>query len=258
MTSALEINGKKLHPIKDVVKEVSYSRDYITRLAREKKIVASHVGRQWFVDLESLKDYESLVLFEQEVRNKQLSEDRKQESILRDSIDKQNQSRDDRVKTVKSKSLAQAAMVLFFGLFGGLLLNQFVNFSQPSSSVQVARTVDSTTVSTHPDFVVKESAGIVVETNLETVFSNVESGEVLVPYFSKEVSELSVADNGILLLPNKRVDDFAAEEVFSDEVIIRTLDNGKQVAVKTDVDGNQVGEEIPLVIIPVKTEEKNL
>ena len=54
MSVTFEIDGKKLQSIKSAAKLTSYSRDYITRLAREQKIVASFIERKWFIDIESL------------------------------------------------------------------------------------------------------------------------------------------------------------------------------------------------------------
>ena len=44
MSTSFEINNIALVPIKDAAKSVAYSRDYVARLAREKKIVASQIA----------------------------------------------------------------------------------------------------------------------------------------------------------------------------------------------------------------------
>jgi len=41
----------------DAGKMFGYTNDYVARLARERKIVATRVGRQWYVDIESLRGF---------------------------------------------------------------------------------------------------------------------------------------------------------------------------------------------------------
>ncbi|MCA9359394.1 hypothetical protein KC926_04305, partial [Candidatus Kaiserbacteria bacterium] len=100
MTTTLEIDGKKFQTIKSVANKVSYSRDYITRLAREGKILATHVGRQWFVDLDSLNNYIDTTAKETEVRKKMLSEERKREQIIATAAQKKKD-----IQTRKAKTL---------------------------------------------------------------------------------------------------------------------------------------------------------
>ena len=44
MATSIKINGVTLMPIKDAASSISYSRDYVARLAREGKIVAELAG----------------------------------------------------------------------------------------------------------------------------------------------------------------------------------------------------------------------
>ena len=110
MQSILEINGKILFSIRDAAHATSYSRDYITRLAREGKIFASHVGRQWFVDVDSLQAYAEAVALEQEVRKQQLSEERKRERQLREVVGFQHALRSQAAQKFEFK----AVLVSFF------------------------------------------------------------------------------------------------------------------------------------------------
>ena len=55
MTNVLTINGKKYIQSNQLAREFGYTTDYIGRLAREEKILATLVGRQWFVEPESLR-----------------------------------------------------------------------------------------------------------------------------------------------------------------------------------------------------------
>ena len=69
MLAQVKINGDTFLPIKEAAKLVLYSRDYVARLAREQKIVAMQVERQWFVDTVSLKNFAETAELEQTVRD---------------------------------------------------------------------------------------------------------------------------------------------------------------------------------------------
>jgi hypothetical protein len=53
----LEISGKRYISTRRAAKEYGYHSDYIGQLIRGKKLVASKVGRSWYVELESLAQY---------------------------------------------------------------------------------------------------------------------------------------------------------------------------------------------------------
>jgi len=76
MTQKREINGKKYLSAREASKLVSYSSDYIGRLAREKKILAERVGNQWFVEPESLKFFTLNAEAEKRNRKELLREER--------------------------------------------------------------------------------------------------------------------------------------------------------------------------------------
>ena len=123
MSEAIEIDGKELLPIREAVLQVSYSRDYVTRLAREGKIVASVIGRQWYVDLDSLKAYNEQSQIEQEIRKKQLSEERKRETEIHLASVEKKTDREDKASSFKTRALAGTAMVLTLGLLTGVSIN---------------------------------------------------------------------------------------------------------------------------------------
>lgn len=77
MTELFEITGKKKKFIttRDAARQVSYTPDYVTKLARDGKIISQKIGRAWYVDLDSLK----LFVLEREV------EKRRHQSEVRDS-----------------------------------------------------------------------------------------------------------------------------------------------------------------------------
>ena len=57
MSKELVVDGKIYLPSSALAGRFSYTKDYISKLARESKIDARRVGRQWFIDESSLQDF---------------------------------------------------------------------------------------------------------------------------------------------------------------------------------------------------------
>lgn len=64
---------------RDAAALVGYTPDYVTRLAREGKVVAEKEGRQWFVERDSLKLFTLEVEAEKRVRSEELRAERRSE-----------------------------------------------------------------------------------------------------------------------------------------------------------------------------------
>lgn len=62
-------------------------------------------------------------------------------------------------------------------------------------------------------------------------------------------------ENGILLLPKGSVT-ASPTEMFSDEVIVVTTENGAQMVVRIDEDGLPVGKVVPFVSVPVNHSDR--
>tara|TARA_B100000508_G_scaffold24443_1_gene17602 strand:- start:292 stop:987 length:696 start_codon:yes stop_codon:yes gene_type:complete len=230
MTGALEIDGKKLYPIKVAAGEVSYSRDYVTRLAREGKICASHVGRQWFVDLDSLRSYAELSIAEQDIRKKQLSDERKRERLVREAVKESNTLQLRRAKTLSVRAAVAAVMVMTTGSVAGLTGYHFLSYGESADRLLAA---------------VQEAGKANGQTGLDKA---VETDP------SQSVATLGVVEQGVLLLPAS-TSTVAAEQLFSDEVELRELADGSKAVVQVDNNGLVVGDPIPFVKIPVKENE---
>lgn len=79
MSYSVEIQGKEYFAAAAIAKEVGYTPDYITKLAREQKIKATRVGRQWFVDPGSLREFVNTIRVQKAARNKALRRERRTE-----------------------------------------------------------------------------------------------------------------------------------------------------------------------------------
>ncbi len=119
MSSALSINGKTLLPIKEVVGRTRYTRDYIAKLAREGVIAGAQVGRQWFIDEESLQNFSALSELEADVRRRHLSRERRRERDLKVVASERVAKILERPRYSRARALCATALVLCCGLLSG-------------------------------------------------------------------------------------------------------------------------------------------
>jgi len=82
----LYINEQKFYAVRLAATHVSYSRDYITRLAREGKVKAVNMGRIWYIHVDSLQHYVEIQALESDIRNRLLKQERKIEHTVREAM----------------------------------------------------------------------------------------------------------------------------------------------------------------------------
>jgi hypothetical protein len=244
MSNVLEINGKPLCSIREASVQVSYSRDYITRLAREDKIVATYIGRQWFVDIESLKAYAESKALEQEIRSQHLSEERKREQAQKALVTKKTEQQNIRVGTFSFRAGAFTAVILFCGLGFGTVLHQNASWLEWSAP-RVVQAVD-----VNRAVVIQKDLNLSDGNKLNVVpVDNTEPIDIL-DEATSEIKTLGEIKNGILLLP-AGTDDVSPEDLFSDPVEVVRLKDGTPALMKLDSRGFPVGEPIPFVDVPI-------
>jgi hypothetical protein len=118
MSAPLVINGKKYIPSAELAGEFGYTTDYISKLARDEKILGLQIERQWFVEPESLRAHLHKIAIEKEIKKDSLRKERKRERMERE----QEWSPHPSPLWYASLSKAvEAGVVLFCGVFfGGL------------------------------------------------------------------------------------------------------------------------------------------
>ncbi len=260
MSENIEINGLNLLPIKDAAKLVSYSRDYVARLARDKKIVASQIGRQWFIDMVSLKSFAEVSTLEQSVRQQRLSAERKREQSLKEEMLEIKKTFKGRGRNVRFQAQLVSCLVLAFGLLAGTSLYTLSSLSSAkmSNTVAVATlgSVDNTADLRESESyqVVDENLTLAqAEPQVVTVLNSVTDKPVFVD--ESEVTQLSEVDTkGIFLLPrNGQIQNIAqVKEMFSDDLSIEYVDENAGVIVYVREDGERV--EFPFVSVPLASE----
>lgn len=197
MSENFSIGNRRLIPLKEVSKIVPYSREYVARLARDGRVAAAQINRQWYIDPESLKNFFEQAQLEMQARGEYVRELRKQELDLHEwwsaFVDTQKNRQVGRAGRAAKKSI----LIIILGLFVGLLVTRFAPLGDPAV---LASLVES-----------KQLASLITtQDNEAAAVSWYETGDVV----TEDESLLSPV--GILLLPDGVSEDPAA--FFSDEV----------------------------------------
>ena len=232
MASSLEIDHKKMYDIRSAAAATGYSRDHVTALARSNKIVAALVGRQWYIDLDSLKQYAHITELEQKVKQKHLGEERKTTREIAANLEAQKEIRENRqqqqIRRVRFSVLSLAFLLV---ILGGSL-----SYFAPDTLAPVSDQLASASKSGLPTTAVFDGKSLIpVTPNTATTFSD---GTV-------SVVTLASPQQAIVLLPNGLA---TSSAVFSDEVEIILTESGEQRIV---IEGEASSEGIPFVTVDV-------
>lgn len=249
MMSTLEIDGRTFASIKEAAQLTSYSRDYVTRLAREGKIAASYIGRQWFVDTVSLKNYTENIALEQEARKRLLSEERKQERRVREAVERKQTLRLKKASTLHTRSLVVASLVLGLGLLSGVTAVHLLPSTHEAVNANPSESLPSGT--TRLSTITPQAESMPAQTSAATRQAATAPTLPASPVAASVTTEpLGEVNEGVLLLPsNGNATDVSG--LFSDTVEVRTLPDGSSVVLRVDAAGNQIGTEVPFVVVPV-------
>lgn len=123
MSKELIVDGKKYQPCAVLARQFSYTSDYLSKLAREEKVDATRVGRQWFIVEASLSNFLDEAARKKEKRSSVLREERKLERKKHQTGKKAevvSVSRSLDIPAV-SNTLAQALVLVGCGWLVGLL-----------------------------------------------------------------------------------------------------------------------------------------
>jgi excisionase family DNA binding protein len=252
MSSQVEINGVTFLPIKEAAKQVSYSRDYVARLAREQKIFATQIGRQWFVDPVSLKSFADVALLEQSVRKERLSHERKREQAIRQEVREHRTVVAKKLRRGHAQSLVMALLVLGFGLVTGAGVYTASQVMPQAAEVpNLARLGAVAPGLPESTGTVPEAEGFAMaDAQATTLYTAVVEQPLFVN--ESETRAMSIGNTeGIMLLARdaKLGDAEAVEALFSDEVEVEFLEDSTGVVTYTYEDGSTAA--YPFVSVPV-------
>lgn len=119
MSQNFSVNGKEYFQSNVLATSLGYTSDYIGKLAREEKVLGTLIGRQWFIEPESLKAYLHKARIQKEIISEELSMERKFERGIHQK--KQNTVLHTDPKHTAPVALAQSIAIVLCGIFvGGL------------------------------------------------------------------------------------------------------------------------------------------
>lgn len=192
-------------PLSVAVTLVSYSRDYIGRLAREHKIKAQQIDKQWLVSRESLLNFFEQSAVEDAVKKRILSQSRKNDLEVKDFYTARVAQLATLGTTRANASLLATVVIIFGGLLSGVLVHQSGQalVQAPQASVlQILSTLQR----------LPSTANVMTATVPPTVFFE---GAVV------ESLDTIPMEHGIVLFPTLRQgDEESVERLFSDEVTV--------------------------------------
>ncbi len=108
----------------EIARRFSYSPDYVSRLAREGKIVASNVNRKWFIDVDSFTEFQQSTKEEKKQRIEKLQTFRQKERklYLQKKVQEEKQEKK-QVYIAMAQSFAMFACFIFIGMLGWVTLD---------------------------------------------------------------------------------------------------------------------------------------
>lgn len=165
MKDEIYINDQIFCAVRVAVEQVSYSKDYITRLAREQKIRAVHIGRNWYVDVDALQRYEEVQALETSVRNRQLQQQRKIEHDLRSAMNNSSAGRFATQARFVLYTVTAVCLVVVLGFAVGAGLSQVSMLAAAPSAERPTAVVSTTNDQAVlvPEFTAPQASVTVVE-----------------------------------------------------------------------------------------------
>lgn len=169
MSASFFVNGKEYLPSSTLCTAFGYSSDYIGKLAREEKILGTLVGRQWFVEVESLKTFALKVAVEKDIHKAELRLERKRERTEKSASLENGFS----IQLSPLEALAKTIVVVLCGLciggLGWISVQEGVGFGEIAQGakqniVQISRVVSPTVFAKQ----VVESAGVLFAFTVQT------------------------------------------------------------------------------------------
>ncbi len=258
MSTAVEIDGVNLVSIKEAASTVSYSRDYVARLAREGKIVASQIGRQWYVDVDSLRKFSAEVAVLEEARKEELRAERKRELMAKEALTALDVRLTKRTRTQRLDATAVAVAVLLLGFFAGaglytVSLLPHAKLALLSESLPVATTGKSALEVTAPSSDSGSPFRVMTEPTETLLLTTVTERPVFTT--EAEVVPMEGGLEGILLFANEGAvrDAATVEQFFADPVEVEFTSERSGV-ITLSGEAGEATLTYPFVTLPVMPE----
>ena len=238
MSHSFTVNGKEYLPSTLLAVSFGYTSDYIGKLAREEKILGTQVGRQWFVEPESLKIFLQKSEVEKELRKQELRLQRKNEhaSFQKKVIVEKNIPSS---LTALALVCAIVACGIFVGSLSWITVSEGVGVVEVATGFSELQTLIGQGVSpVHAIDQLQRNAQQFLATTKKAdgvpsiVSETVSIGDVAQPetheVFTQLPSEVSILNVGATHTATA-TKGYSIGEQFSDEVQLRTTASGTQM-----------------------------
>ena len=191
--------------LSEAVTLVTYTRDYLGRLAREGKIISKQINKQWFVKRDSLINFFEHSALEDSVKKRILSVSRKNDLEVKEVYKNKVGVIEARTLYLPNASLFATILIIAGGLFGGIVLERSgqVLASNPHSSLASVGEVLS-----------------VVSSVLQTQTATIADTRAFTSSMVVETDEKIPMEGGIVIFPagDSRAQEAAVTVLFSDDV----------------------------------------
>lgn len=121
-----QTTGSDYVPASSAGSAFGYTGDYVTKLARDGKIIGEKIGRRWFISLASLTDFVESKKIEKNNRSEAIRRERKEElrsnalQQVEKNYNEANESLLESDEGNRTIAFAQAALILVIGLVFGV------------------------------------------------------------------------------------------------------------------------------------------
>jgi hypothetical protein len=243
MTQNLIISDKTYLPSAEIAKNFGYTPDYVSRLARESKVVATCVNRKWFICEDSFNDFVRSLDLMKETRSDELKKQRKVDRLVHaQEIKKSTTTR----RAQSNIALAQTCAIMLCGALVGLLgwsvSGEDITLSQINVGVEKSYSQISSALTPNQNpFSIFSKWSAVASVQESVIAEGVSQKDLATQTMSDEYQPL----------PERSADAGAFEMVhFSDEVDIRFVAD-ETGAVRPIVKSAEDGQEYQMVLAPI-------
>ncbi len=257
MAKQLEINGKMYEPSSAVAGNFGYTSDYVSKLAREGKVLGTLVGRQWYVDRNSLSEFLEQVAKQKSVRQEVLRTERKIERAVMSTHVGLTAPTIPKPTHALAQSVAIFAVLFFMGTFSFVAIEERLSFADIEQGVEVVGV----------DLLHVFPGSEAVQPNSQVAFlgwfKSFWSPEPIP--LQEQAPEKVASDNGVLMAPAEQSEQGlvlldggttasqveAVRSQFSDPVTVRFEDDSSGII--TPIFKNKSDENYRFLLVPVKS-----
>ncbi len=234
MSAPVRLGKAQLISVKEAAEFVPYSRDYVARLAREGKVIAVQIDRQWYVEVISLQNFFAHASIEESVRKRHLSLKRKHDLEVKEVYQSQLSAIAVKHRRVTRSAFLQTCFILLCGFSAGL---SFIAANEWGDAAHVQSLAQFFLLAPAAQTASVAGSAAYPFTTLQAVDTHVS--------VTDEALDMS---RGIVVLPQHATSSDAVEDFFSDPVTVNMIST-----TTGEIRNTVSNESVPFVKIPDHT-----